>query len=164
MDQGVLDSPRGESNTYISLLNYKVTSRTKSQMPQIGSIMKMLSHHTTAFTHLCQPSPTLFLSDITVKLLTMMNQGAPPKEAAASVQQHILLFEDLRDNLRLLENGILMLVGCGKELQALEQTLHQVNTVVAWLEDLYCICYEGHGTLDQEHGKLNLLYQRQMKI
>jgi hypothetical protein len=124
--------------------------------------MKMLDNHTKTLAHLCQPSLTLFLDDITFKLVSSMNQGTTPEDAAASIQQHISIFEDLRGNINSLENELLTLAGCGKEVDALKQTLHRVRHTVACLEDLYCTCLEGHEVLKGAHSEQNLLYQQRM--
>ena len=125
--------------------------------------MKMLDNHTKTLTRLCQPSLTLFLDDVTFKLVLSMNEGTTPEGAAASVQQHIAGFEDLRNNITSLENELLTLAGCGGEVEALKQTLHQVKHTVACLEDLYCKCLEGHEALKGAHSKQNLLYQRKIQ-
>ena len=93
-----------------------------------------------------------------------MNKGTTPEGAAASIQQHISVFEDLRDNVNSLEDELLTLAGCGKEVEALKQTLHQVRHTVACLEDLYCMCLEGHEELKGAHSKQNLLYQRKTNM
>lgn len=124
--------------------------------------MKILDRHVNTFTHLCQPSPTLFLDDVTSKILSMMKSGAAAEEVASIVQQHISTFEHVRGNVIPLENELLTLVGCGKEIVSVKRILRQLNHAVACLEELYCMCFEGHEGLNGEHGKRTLLYQRDM--
>ena len=88
-----------------------------------------------------------------------MNQGTTPEDVVASIQWHISVFKDLRDNINFLEDELLTLAGCRKEVDTLKQTLHQVRHTVACLEDLYCTCLEGHKVLKGEHTKGGLLYQ-----
>ena len=111
------------------------------------------------FSNICQPSPTLFLDKLVLKLLDTMIHGETPKEAAVSMDQHISTFDDLHDKVWSLENELMTLVGCGKELESLNQCLHQMTHIVVCLEELYCVCYEGLEAFQHLQTKHNFLYQ-----
>ena len=126
---------------------------------RIRSIMKRLQHYTDTFSSLCKYTPTIFLDEVTLRLLTIL-QESTPEDAAASVEQHISVFRDLHQKITSLENDILTLAGYGPETEALKQTVLRVNQMVAYLEDLYCLCYDGQEALRQAHSNHDLLYQK----
>lgn len=122
-------------------------------------IMKRLKHHANRFSNLCKPSPTIFLDELTLKVIMALRKGSP-EDAAASVEQQISLFQDLQQEVASSEDDILTLVGFGQETEALKQTMHQINLTVRCLEDLYCACYDGYDALRQAHMNAELLYQK----
>jgi hypothetical protein len=153
---------QGASNPsfYHLTIHSNVRSEVEAPVQHLGSLMKHLKHHINTLTRLCHPSPSTFLNDFTTKLLIKLHDPSPCVAATSEVEKNIALFESLHEDIILLENNILAVVGYGGEIEMLHDALRRVNHIVTCLEELHCYCSEGSEMLKEEYVNGHLGFQK----
>ena len=96
------------------------------------------------------PSPLFFTETICLNVIRGAKEGSV---AAIShyLEEQIAVFEQLSKDITSLEEDILTQFGCGLAMDRLRQTLHPLNLVIKWLQDIWCSLSEGLDSLTEAY-------------